>query len=55
MTCWCGAREDVRALGHEVDAAEDDELGLALLAAAYATSLSESPVKSANLITSSRW
>ena len=32
ITCWCGAAEDVRALGHEVDAAEDDELGVLVLA-----------------------
>ncbi len=28
-TFWCGAQSDVGALGHEVHAAEDDELGLA--------------------------
>ena len=27
-TFWCGAGQDVRGLGHEVDAAEDDEVGL---------------------------
>ena len=29
-TFWCGAQSDVGALGHEMHAAEDDELGLAL-------------------------
>ena len=28
MTFWCGAGQDVRGLGHEVDAAEHDEVGL---------------------------
>ena len=28
ITCWSGAGEDVGRLGHEVDAAEDDELGV---------------------------
>jgi iron-sulfur cluster assembly accessory protein len=28
ITCWCGAGQDVGALGHEVHAAEDDELGV---------------------------
>ena len=28
ITCWSGRGEDVGRLGHEVDAAEDDELGL---------------------------
>ena len=36
--------EDVGALGHEVDAAEDDELGRACWLAAYCASFSESPV-----------
>ena len=46
--------ENVGALRHEVDAAEDDELGVVPLLAAARDSFSESPVKSANLMTSSR-
>ena len=30
-TCWCGAGQDVGRLGHEVDAAEHDVLGVAAL------------------------
>ncbi len=46
--------EHVRALGHEVDAAEDDELGLRA-GRGLCASLKESPVTSAKAMTSSRW
>ena len=46
--------QDVGALGHEVHAAEHDELRGAAAGRGAAHSFNESPVKSANLITSSR-
>ena len=49
-----GAGEHVGGLGHEVDAAEHHEFGVAA-AAASRESPNESPRASAQRITSSRW
>ena len=49
------AGQDVCRLGHEVDAAEDHELGFVLVGGKTGQTRTSHPSLSANWMTSSRW
>ena len=55
ITCCFGPGQDIGAFGHEVHAAEEHEFGVGRASPLRCESLNESPRKSANWITSSRW